>query len=65
MRTFITKSLKEAYERIEGAEKLKLQYTLTKRYVDEERSSIVGVAQYELTIDESDNDGRKRFDKLE
>ncbi len=42
---------------------MQVQYTITKRYVDEKRAHIVGVPEYTLIIEEpTEADTRKRFE---
>lgn len=41
---------------------LQLEYDIEKRYIDEERASTVGVAQYTIRIYANIDDARQRFE---
>ncbi len=49
-------------ETLDALQVLKFEYDVEKRYVDEKRARVVGVAEYTIKIYSTRSDERKRFD---
>ena len=55
-------SWKELTEIVNSLNVLKLEFDIEKRYVDELRAQVVGLAQYKITLYARNKDERVRFE---